>query len=146
MLSLKGDKIVFDIGGNRYALNTEHITSVVEVERVFFMPGAKSFIDGVISLKGDPVLVVNLAGVIGLEEGSEGPKKVIVLQDKRGPIGLNIGDSRIFFLWNDELEGFEVKEEEGRYIFASIDLVGRPIKLVDWKSIYTDAEEMMSHI
>lgn len=140
-----GDKLVIELNGGKYALDTALVTGIVEVERIPFLPGQTSFVGGIISLRGEPVAVINLKKALGINESTEaGPKKVIVIKEKNKLLGIDIGGSNVSFLWEEELKKMPVNSEQDRYTDGVIDPEGKKIKLINWAALMVEAARILS--
>ncbi len=79
--------VTFTLGDEFYALETQHVSEVIRVGDITPVPGAPSFLAGVINLRGEIVAVVDLRPLLGL-----GPRAVTDLSRI-----LVLGDERIEF-------------------------------------------------
>jgi len=102
---MKGDRLVIDLDGERYSLPTAEIAGIVEVERVSFLPGRAGIVEGVISLRGEPAVVVSIREVYGRPETArvpEGePRKVVIVRSDERMIGLDVTGLMISFIWEE---------------------------------------------
>ncbi|GMR04158.1 MAG: hypothetical protein BMS9Abin23_0047 [Thermodesulfobacteriota bacterium] len=96
------DKLVFKLGGKSFGIETAAVAGIVEVNKVFFLPGGSGIVKGIISLRGNPVTVID-CGVLGAEadktEGAETPRKIIVVRESERILGIDIGSAEVSFLW-----------------------------------------------
>ncbi|MBZ0221056.1 MAG: chemotaxis protein CheW [Candidatus Methylomirabilis sp.] len=136
--------MVIDLDCGRYALETSAVAGVVEKERLPFLPGGRGFASGIISFRNEPVTVIDLPAALG-DFGSRQPSshKVIVLKEKGRVLGVDIGDSGVSFLWDEDIEG-KVTKEKGLYTFGRINAGGRPIDIIDWPALYDETLRMLS--
>lgn len=141
---MRGDKLVIDLDCGRYALETGSVAGVVEKERLPFLPGGRGFASGIISFRSEPVAVIDLHAALG-DFGARAPSshKVIVLKEKGRVLGVDIGDSGVSFLWDEEIEG-KATQEKGLYTSGRIHAGGRPIDLIDWPALYDETLRMLS--
>lgn len=141
---MAGDKLVISIEGRRYALDTSAVASIVEVGHIPFIPGRTGFVKGIISLRGEPVTVVDLKAALGLNpEGTGGLKKIIVLREKNRSIGLEIGSAEVSFAWKEELSG-ELLPGGGKFIKGSFDFAGGAVAVIDWAALFYEAARVLS--
>lgn len=131
---LKGDKIIIDFDGSKFALDTSVIAGIIEVEKIPFLPGQKGFVNGIISLRGEPVTVIDLKKAFKAGLSEKGPSKIIVVRDKGRLIGFDIGLSEVSFIWDEELKEKELSKGSGDYIAASFNAED-PIQLIDWTAL-----------
>lgn len=146
------DKIIFEVGTRFFGLDTANVDRILEVEKFFFLPGQSAFINGVISLSGEPVAVVSVRRILG--EAAQGPgqkgslHKVIVLRDKTRRIGFDIGSAEISFLWEEEagekIISRSLSRDPGGFICGSIDTREAHIELLDWGTLFEEAKRILS--
>ncbi|MBI5826315.1 MAG: chemotaxis protein CheW [Deltaproteobacteria bacterium] len=91
--SFNGDKIVIECDGARFALDANAVAGILEVGKLAYLPGCKGFVSGIISLRNEPVTVVDIRGVFqGLAAETPGsPRRIIVLKEKGRVLGLDVG-------------------------------------------------------
>ncbi|OGQ07428.1 MAG: hypothetical protein A2W38_02705 [Deltaproteobacteria bacterium RBG_19FT_COMBO_58_16] len=138
------DKMVVELEGFSIALDTKLVAGIKEVEKLPFMPGQKGLVSGIISLRNEPVTVINIHRAFGITAAEPtGPRKIIVIKDKDRLLGVDIGSSEVSFLWGNELEG-KVTLHEGRYIKGRIEGKKGPIRLIDPGALFDEATRILS--
>ncbi|MFQ5736703.1 MAG: chemotaxis protein CheW [Thermodesulfobacteriota bacterium] len=145
---METDKMVVELEGFSIAIDTGLVAGIKEVEQLPFMPGQKGLVSGIISLRNEPVTVINIHRAFGIASaGSEnerpGPRKIIVINDKGRLLGIDIGSSVVSFLWGEELKG-KVTMHEGRYIKGRIEGKKGPIRLIDPGALFDEASRILS--
>lgn len=140
---MEGDRLVIALSCGRYALDTMAIAGIVETERLPFLPGKAGFVTGVVSFRNEPVTVIDLKGALGDFTGAphEG-HKIIVLGEKGRLLGMDIGLSRVSFVWNDELAG-KATEEKGLYTSGRIYDSEGPIDMIDWQALFDETARLL---
>ena len=73
--------LVFNVHGNRYALDLTDIAEVLDPPETYPVPWAHDAIMGAMNFHGRLVSVLDLAGFMGL--GTTGPEGVVLVIDKR---------------------------------------------------------------
>ena len=157
-----GDTLVFEVNGVRFGLDTAMVASIVESEKISFIPGQSAFVKGVISLRGEPVAVIDSARLFpgkgegeaggergdgadgGGENGPAGCGKVIVASDGARALGFFIGSSKPSFFWEEETSEFPVSECPDRYIKTRIEAGRYPIHIVDWPALFDEAARVLA--
>ncbi len=74
--------IIVEIGGEKYGVQIEFITSIVKMLRITRVPGAKEYIRGVVNLRGDviPVISTNkLFSLAGDDESLPDSSRIVFL-------------------------------------------------------------------
>lgn len=154
--STGGDTLVFEVNGVRFGLDTAMVASIVESEKISFIPGQSAFVKGVISLRGEPVAVIDSARLFpgggegeaggggGGGKGGRGRGKVIVASDGARALGFFIGSSKPSFFWEEETSEFQVTECPDRYVKTRIEAGRYPIHIVDWPALFDEAARVLA--
>ncbi|MEK7774123.1 MAG: chemotaxis protein CheW [Deltaproteobacteria bacterium] len=147
--SFNGDKLVIECEGARFALDAAAVAGIVEVEKITYLPGGAGFVSGIISLRNEPVTVVDIRGVFqGLPAQAPGlPRRIIVLKEKTRVLGLDVGSAKISFLWKDGIDGKAVEGFTGRYTEGKIeaeDGQGPPVYVINWPALFDEAVRILS--
>lgn len=141
---MDGDKLVIELDTGRFAVDTRLIAGIVEMENIPFLPGQTGFVSGIISLRNEPVTVVNLRTAIGdFTGGSALRHKVVVLRDSTRLIGLDIEEAEVTFIWDDASTG-RTTAEKGLYTSGRIYTEGEPIDIIDWSAIFNETSRILS--
>lgn len=143
---MNGDKLVIELGSARYALETAEVAGIVAAESVPFLPGQSGLVRGIISLRNEPVTVIDLLKVFAPEDPgcAEGTGKVIVVKGKNRLIGLAIGSSPISFLWDQGSEKTASRDQAGRFTAGVIGPENDPVWLIDWHELFAEAARILS--
>lgn len=143
---MNGDKLVIELGAARYALDTALVAGIVAAESVPFLPGQSGLVRGIISLRNEPVTVIDLRIVFAPDGPGEekGAGKVIVVRDKNRLIGLAIGSSPVSFMWDEELEKSASRGEAGRFTTGVIGPENDPVWIIDWRALFTETARILS--
>jgi purine-binding chemotaxis protein CheW len=81
--------VLFELKGELYGINVAHVQSIISKQDIVTVPGASSFIEGVINLRGSVVPVVDLRARFKLSAATTTQKFVIVIVELDGlQIGL----------------------------------------------------------
>lgn len=96
-----GRHVIFRVEETLYALPLAAVREVVVTPEVFSrVPRAPASVRGVINLRGRVVTVVDLRGVLGTAEGTDGAGKLLLLDRGRRDLALGVS----------EVEGIELLE------------------------------------
>lgn len=74
------DIVSFYLNGNLFAVEVEHVGAVIRSREVVKLPHTPDFIDGLISVRGEMILVMNLKKRLGIELGVEKVGNIIVTE------------------------------------------------------------------
>ncbi len=145
MQMTRGNKVILGCRERLFAIDTSYVASVTEVERVFFLPGSRRPVKGVIALRGEPVTVVDLGEAFGLDTyGKGGPHRIVVVQDSSRILGLDIGPGELSFLWDEDIDDLKISPGSGRFISATIECRGKSFHMLNWVELYDEAARILS--
>ena len=99
------DKLAFRLPDKYYAIDTANVYGILGAGDVYFLPGAKGSVRGVISLRGETVPVLDTSVLSGhAPKRHRTPGKVVVMEQEGRYLGIDLGESEVFFIWEDEPE------------------------------------------
>ncbi|MEE8185413.1 MAG: chemotaxis protein CheW [Thermodesulfobacteriota bacterium] len=139
------DKIVFNFNGDMLALDLEAIDSIVEVEHISLIPYSPVFLNGIISLHGEVITVIDIPVLFETTwESQEPPYKVVISKMNGTYMGFYIGKARISFLWNERIGKMKLRKEKEKYIIGVIESDDTVIKIIDWDFLLKLTTEALS--
>ena len=130
------DRLIIDFDGARCSFDTADVVGVVETQRSF-IPGRAGFVTGIISLRGEPVAVVDLRKALGhapMKKSGEGQGRVVVVGRKNRVLGFDVGSATVSFLWESPAAAGEARAQGD-------DVAARP---VDWGRIFDETAGLLS--
>jgi chemotaxis signal transduction protein len=143
---MDGDKIVIELEGFAIAIDTAIVMGIKEVDKLPFVPGQKGLVCGIISMRNEPVTVVNIHRAFGItsqEDAGGGQRKVVIVKEKGRMLGIDIGNCRVSFLWHEDIKG-KTSPHEGKYIKGRIEGDNGPIRLIDPWALFDEAAKLLS--
>ncbi len=87
--------VTFSIGNANYGIDVQQVREVVTYRKCTRIPKMPSFIEGLMNLRGQVVLVVNLKGFLDIPENErreEGSGKIIIIDAPDLHIGFLVGE------------------------------------------------------
>lgn len=144
---MERDKLVIEMDGVKYAFDTADVASIVESEGIPILPGSTGFVTGIISLRGEPVTVVNLGMVFNpdrKEKSEEGPRRIVVVRGKNRILGFDIGSADVSFLWEEELKGAGKEEAPAGKNGVYAGEGKGPYRSVDWSALFDETARILS--
>jgi len=78
------EKVIFNLGSEKFALGTEQVKSIEEMQDIIPVPLAPPYVTGLINLRGAIVAVVDLRQRIGLANIENGRDMVILIVEHNG--------------------------------------------------------------
>ncbi len=94
------DQLIFRLNKKFFSIDTGRVYGIIEAKDIYFLPGRRGFVKGVISLRGQTITVVDssvLSGSAGAD--SAAPGKIIVIKDQDRYLGIDISTAEINFSW-----------------------------------------------
>jgi purine-binding chemotaxis protein CheW len=82
-----GSYLCFGVGGQLFGLPVREVREVVDLLPLTRLPECPPFVHGVVSLRGQAVLVVDLAARMGLPGRPAGRRSCILVLDRVAPVG-----------------------------------------------------------
>ncbi len=144
------DRLVFNLDDKLFGFNTPEVDKVVEVDKVFFLPGRSGIISGIISLSGEPVTVVDARRAVGAKpapptDRAEGnTHRVIVVRDSDRLLGYDIGPTEVTFLWGEEPVKSPRPEGTGIETPVKTDTAEKDVVLINWAAHFDEASRILS--
>lgn len=142
---MTGDKLIFEFQGRRFGIDTSEVAGILEAEKASCIPGQGSIIRGVISLRGEPVTVVDAGMLFTGAPGTRGPQdKIVVVRSRDHVLGIDIGPSKPVFVWAEELKDFSTTQVDDPRIRSVIEAGDSPISIIDCTAIFEEAEAVLA--
>lgn len=76
--------VVFEVGGEVFALPGVAVSEILPYTRVFPVPGCPDVIEGAVNVRGDIESVIRLGALLGMEDGPPGRYSSIILAHGAG--------------------------------------------------------------
>lgn len=74
--------IVFLLQNEWYGIEEAELREILKVNKIFFVPYADSYMEGIVNVRGEIIPVLNLADFLGLKKSSFMPQSRILIIDK----------------------------------------------------------------
>jgi len=136
--------VVFTLNDEVCGVETSQVKEIVKFESISKMPNMPKFIDGVISLRGVIVPVVNLNKRFGLDDTEVTKKAKIIINDSDGKqIGFIVDDvSEITKIPAQDIESTPdiIKKMDNSYLKYVGKKEEELISILDFSAILTDTE------
>lgn len=131
------DVIEFVIGNVHYGINVAKVVEVIKSSEIVAVPDTHPYIDGIFTLRGKTIPLVNLPRVLGMQTGSA-PRNVIVSKINNYDFGFLVNSvDRIHHVsWRN----MEPSPEAGRQsrVVGIVKMPDRIILLVDFEVIIAE--------
>lgn len=83
MLAAERQLVVFTLGAERYGAEIETVREIIMMQRVTWVPGAPSYMEGIINLRGRVAPVIDLKRRLGLPQtaqGDDAQRRIMVVE------------------------------------------------------------------
>ncbi|MBI5025316.1 MAG: purine-binding chemotaxis protein CheW [Nitrospirae bacterium] len=80
--------LAFRLSGEEYAIRIGDIQEILRNQRITIVPRAPSYLQGVTSIRGKIVPIIDLNSRLGLKKVNSERRKIIILFGTKGPIGI----------------------------------------------------------
>lgn len=136
--------VEFNIGDVYYGINVAKVREVIMRVPVTAMPSAHPFVDGLFTLRGKAIPLVNLARAINVKE-SKNPKNIIVTEINNYNIGFLVDNvSRIHRIsWKNMEPAPEVGDKA--MIIGIIKMSDKIVLLLDFERIIAEINQDINH-
>ena len=129
--------VEFSIGGVNYGINVAKVREVIQRTHVTAMPQAHPYIDGLFTLRGKAIPLVNLPRCLNVTNGDEA-KNIIVTEINNYDIGFLVENvSRIHRIsWKDMEPSPEVGDQSR--VVGIVKMPNRIVLLLDFETIIAE--------
>ncbi len=130
-----GQYVAFYVGSEAYSIETKYVQEIIRVPEMVKVPRTPPYLEGLASLRGNILAVVNMSVRLGLEKKplSE-DSRVIVLDDGRKRLGFIVDRvSAVINIAADEIEGVRKGEARADFLRGIARLAGgeRLVMVID---------------
>lgn len=131
--------ILFELAGTTYALRSADIQQLEMIERVTPVPNAPSFVDGVVSVRGQVIPALNLRARFGFERRPADIRtRLVIVRAGERSVGLVVDSAREFAAITPEMiqpPPSGVAGLSGEYLEGTAQLGERLVLLLDVKQL-----------
>ena len=136
---MKALHVVFDVGQTHYVLAAEHVQQMAVFENATIVPGAPSYVAGLIQVRGQLIPVVDLRRRFGVGQFEGAPDaRVIIVKHGARVVGLLADRAReVLQLSEDEFEQPPdlVQEQAAGFVQAVVRHAGRVLLRIDSEKV-----------
>jgi len=102
---MKGEKTycVFGVGEREFLLPAEDVREVVDIARIFPIPGAPDYVYGALPLRGKIIPAVDLSKIYPIEKPSYSNPKLLIIDVENENIGFLSETSPFFVTFDDDI-------------------------------------------
>lgn len=98
--------VAFRLGKETYAVDIQQVQEIIRMQHITQVPGAPSFVEGVINLRGRIVPVIDLRQRLGLPRGERtGETRIVVVEVPPHRVGMVVDAvEEVFRIQEEEIE------------------------------------------
>jgi purine-binding chemotaxis protein CheW len=94
---------VFGVGEREFLLAAEDVREVVDIARIFPIPGAPEYVYGALPLRGKIIPAVDLSKIYPIEKPSYASPKLLIIDVENENIGFLSETSPFFVTFDDDI-------------------------------------------
>src|SRR6056297_403330 len=132
--------IVFQIGDQKFAIKITEVQEIIKPQEVTALPRSAKFIKGIIELRGEVIVIVNLGERLELTKVDEEEGRVLVVDVGGVKAGLMVDDASDVI----QIEGENIKQPEGSMSGIETEYLSGVAKLEEELILLLDFEELFS--
>ncbi|MBI5885893.1 MAG: chemotaxis protein CheW [Deltaproteobacteria bacterium] len=140
---MNADKLVLGLAGLKLAIETTEVAGIVSVQHPTYLPHQSGFVSGLISLRGEPVTVVDVRKAFKLQDAGSG-HMIVVVRDSKRTLGLDAGGAETSFLWAEELKKCIIGGDGGAFTKGTLTLDHDSYVLIDWRALFDEAARLLT--
>ena len=140
---MNADKLVLGLAGLKLAIETTEVAGIVSVEHPTYLPHQSGFVGGLISLRGEPVTVVDLRKAFSLQDDAGAGHMIIVVRDSKRTLGLDARGAETSFLWAEEVKKSVFASDGGAFTKGTLTLDNDNYIIVDWRALFDEAARLL---
>lgn len=133
--------LLFRISGEEYAMDLSYVREVIKVQKIKSIPQSLEFIEGVISIRGYLIALMNLAKRLHLEESNVPKQKVIICQSQGRVFGFLVEElGEILSIPQERIKPVPeiIFKRKGNELISEItQMEGRMIPLINLERMFT---------
>jgi len=137
--------VTFKLDSEIYGIRVMQVQEVLRVSEIAPVPGAPSYVMGIINLRGNVVTVINTRSRFGLSlnETNDDDTRIVILESEDNVVGILVDSvAEVVDLKRDQIETSPNvgNDESSKYIEGVATLEGELLILIDINKLLTDEE------
>ncbi|GAB6099366.1 chemotaxis protein CheW [Halanaerocella petrolearia] len=136
--------IVFEVGTEKFGIKITEVQEIIKPQQVTSLPRSADFIKGIIELRGEVIVIVNLGERLGIGEVAETEGRVLVVNINGVNAGLVVDDASDVVQINTD----QIKSPQGNmagikteYLSGVAKLDEELIILLDFEALFSDTQQ-----
>lgn len=126
--------VAFIIGAENYAIPINYVKEIIRLTEITIVPQAKSYVKGIINLRGKVVTVVCLAQRLGINrtEAPTGAQRIIIIEHDKNVLGFQVDAvNEVIRIPEQKIEPVPLNLQENEYLMGVGKINGQLILLLN---------------
>lgn len=134
---------IFSLSGKDYAVDINDVREVIRLRKITPVPDAVGFVEGVISLRGRVVTLINLRKKLGLEiKPLDKTSRIIVIQINAHALGMIVDSvSEVTDIQNEAITTPDETLAHAKYLSGIAKIGNRIILVVDIRQLLSSEDK-----
>lgn len=136
--------VTFRLGEETYGINVMQVQEVLRHTEIAPVPGAPSYVLGIINLRGNVVTVIDTRSRFGLESAEvTDNSRIVIIESEQQVVGILVDSvAEVVYLRSSEIDSAPNvgTEESAKFIQGVSNREGELLILVDLNKLLTDEE------
>jgi len=134
---------IFSLGGKDYAVDINDVREVIRLRKITPVPDAAEFVEGVISLRGRVVTLINLRKKLGLEViPLDKSSRIIIIQINAHSLGMIVDSVReVADIQNEEITAPDETLSHAKYLTGIAKQGSRIILITDVRQLLSNEDK-----
>ncbi|HEY6527861.1 MAG TPA: chemotaxis protein CheW [Cellvibrionaceae bacterium] len=136
--------VTFHLGGETYGVNVMQVQEVLRYTEIAPVPGAPSYVLGIINLRGNVVTVIDTRHRFGLEPGDMTDNtRIVIIEAEKHVVGILVDSvAEVVYLRQSEVESAPNvgNEESAKFIQGVCHKNNELLILIELNKLITDEE------
>lgn len=136
--------VTFRLAEETYGINVMHVQEVLRITEIAAVPGAPSYVLGIINLRGNVVTVIDTRSRFGLPSAeTDDSSRIVIIEADKQVVGILVDSvAEVVELQQSEIDSAPNvgNEESSRYIQGVANLADDLLIVVDLNKLLTEEE------
>ena len=134
-----GDKLLIELPQIYISIDSSDIEAITDSKKSSAIPTHDSFIEGVISHRGETFALISLVKLLNIEAPQNLQNKIVIVKNDNKQIALSVPDYPMTFITIDALEEIEKSQDEEKLLISISRVNNKVVKELDWVSAYNQS-------
>jgi purine-binding chemotaxis protein CheW len=132
--------IIFSLGEERFGVQINAVQEIIKPQEVTKLPRTDDFIEGIIDLRGEVIVIVDLEKRLQIEAKEESDQRIIIVEVDGIKVGLTVDDASEVLRINED----NIRQPEGSIAGVRTEFLDGVAKVDDRLIILLDFANLFS--